>query len=155
MLPRSVFVRTLISDSLGPSPTGGFGAATPLVGGIAEFKCQYLGKHPIVQPLAHRTVSGAGTTHTGARDPGTFDESLTAQRVEMEAHRGRVQPEASGEFDCINWFVVRTHQFENSLALPVTPQAMRSSGLVLVVLTQRIHPLVRLPNSYLKDIIHS
>jgi len=54
----------------------------------------------------------------------------------------------------VDRFVAFTHQSQNSLALPVVARAVRSSGLVLVLLAHPIRPLVRLPFSYLEDIIH-
>ncbi|EFG74530.1 hypothetical protein HMPREF0591_5598 [Mycobacterium parascrofulaceum ATCC BAA-614] len=65
-----------------------------------------------------------------------------------------MQPELSGELGSVDRFVVLTHQLKNSLALPIAPRAVRSSGLVLVGLAHPIRPLVRLPSSYLEDIIH-
>lgn len=154
MLSRSFFVRDVVGDPFSPAPAGGFGAAAPLVGGIPEFQGQYFGQDSIVQPLAHRAVAGTGTTDTGPRDPSPLDKSRGAQRVKVKTHGRRVQPEPSGEFGRIDRFVMLTHQFKNSLALPVLRPAVRPSGLAPVVLAHPIRPLVRLPSSYFEDIIH-
>lgn len=154
MVSHSVFVRDVVGDPLGPAPAGGFGAAAPLVGGIAEFQCQYFGQDSIVQPLAHRAVAGAGTSHTGPRDPSPLNKSLGAQRVKVKTHGRRVQPKLCGEFGRIDRPVMLTHQFKNSLALPVLCRAVRPSGLGPGALAHPIHPLVRLPSSNLEDNIH-
>lgn len=154
MLSRSVFVRDVVGDPLGPAPAGGFGAAAPLVGGITELQCQYLGQDSIVQPLAHRAVAGAGTPHTRPRDPSPLNESLGAQRVKVKTHGRRVQPEPFGEFGRIDRSVLLTHQFKDSLALPVLCRAVRPPGPAPVVLAHPIHPLVRLPSSNLEDNVH-
>lgn len=155
MLSRSVFVWALVGDPLSPAPAGGFGAAAPLVGGVAELQGQYFGQDSIVQPLAHRAVAGAGTTHAGPRNPRPLDQSLGAQRVKVKTHRRRVQAKPCGEFRRIDRFVVLAYQLKNSLALPVLCCAMRPPGLVsAVLLAHPIRPLVRLPSSYFEDIIH-
>lgn len=143
-MPRSILVRAGVRDPLGPSPAGGFGAVASLAGGIAELQRQYLGQNSIIQTVPYRTVAGAGTPHTGPRDPGTLDEPFAAQRVKMKAHRRRMQFEHSGELGSVDRLVVLTHQLKNSLALPIAPRAVRSPGLVLVRLVHPIRPLIRL-----------
>lgn len=149
LLPRSIFT----PDPLSPSPADGFGAA-PLADGVAQLQRQYLGQTSIVQPLPHRDVAGAGTTDTGPGDPGALEDSVAAQRVKVESHRRRVQSQPDGEFGRVDRLVVLAHQFKDSVALPVATRAMRSPGLVLVVVVHPIGPLARLPSSYLEDTIH-
>ena len=108
----------LLSDALG-TPSACFHC-------FSQFHREDLGEYPVVQALLDGAVSGAGATHTVPVYPGALDRSLVAQRVQVEAHGGDVQPDARSELDGVNRVAVLTHHLKHSFTLPVARQAISS-----------------------------
>jgi hypothetical protein len=86
-----------------------------------------------IQALLDGAVSGAWTTHPVPVHPGALDRSLVAQRIQVEAHGGDVQPHPRGELDGVNRVVVRTHHLEHPFTLPVARQAISPAAAGLGV----------------------
>ncbi len=125
---RSILVRNgfvlRTRDPAGPLHSDALGTTSACFHCLSELHRENLGEYPIVQALLDGAVSGAWTTDSIPVHPGALDGSLVAQRVQMEAHGGDVQPDVRGEFDSVNRVAVRTHQLKHSFALPVARQAI-------------------------------
>ena len=126
-------------DPASPLLSGALGTPSACFHCFSQFHREDLGEYPIVQALLDGAVSGAGTTNAVPVYPGALDRSLVAQRVQVEAHGGDVQPDARSELDGVNRAAVRTHHLKHSFTLPVARQAISSPtpGLGVCFLVHR------------------
>ena len=94
-------------DPASPLLSGALGTPSACFRCFSQFHREDLGEYPVVQALLDGAVSGAGATHAVPVDPGALDRSLVAQRVQVEAHGGDVQPGARSELDSVDRLAVR------------------------------------------------
>jgi len=127
MLARTgFFLRT--RDTGGPLNSHALGTTSACFHCLSEFHRENFGQYPIVKALLDGAISGAWTTDSVPVHPGALDGSLVAQRVQMEAHGGDMQPDARGELDSVNRVAVRPHHLEHAFTLPVARQAISSAA---------------------------
>jgi hypothetical protein len=117
----------------GPLHSDAPGATSTCLRRLSELHRENLGKYPIVQALLDRAVSSARSTNAVPVYPGAFDRSLVAQRVQVEAHGGDVQPDARRDLDGVNRLVVFAHYLKHAFTLPIARQAISSPSAGLGV----------------------
>nr|CRL80083.1 hypothetical protein CPGR_03279 [Mycolicibacter nonchromogenicus] len=99
-------------------------------GGVAELHRQDLGQAAVIQPVAHRHVTGAWPPDAVALDTGPGDRPVLTQGVEVEPDCGDVQVHPLGEFSRVDCAIGGAHQPQHPLALLIARQPLTASGAV-------------------------